>query len=124
MRLFGEIHYGEYIPLYNVRYYIYFCLYRIYCDSSEVGINLLTLSFCQQYLPGKAKAQSKVQQNRQEMFEFYQTLIDEHRATLDMDNARDLIDVYLIEIEKAKIEGTEGELFEGRDHGKHFYNYE
>ncbi|XP_047988668.1 cytochrome P450 18a1 [Leguminivora glycinivorella] len=85
MRLFGEIHYGEYIPLYN-------------------------------YLPGKAQAQVKVMQNRDEMFAFYQTLIDEHRATLDINNARDLIDVYLIEIEKAKLEGRAGELFEGRDH--------
>lgn len=52
------------------------------------------------------------------MFNFYQTLIDEHRETLDLENARDLIDVYLIEIEKAKLEGKAGELFEGRDHGK------
>ncbi|CAG5012496.1 unnamed protein product [Parnassius apollo] len=85
MRLFGEIHYGEYIPLYN-------------------------------YLPGKAQAQEKVAKNREEMFAFYQTLIDEHRDTLDVNNARDLIDVYLIEIEKAKNEGRAGELFEGRDH--------
>ncbi|CAH2237603.1 cytochrome P450 18a1 [Pararge aegeria] len=85
MKLFGEIHYGEYIPLYN-------------------------------YLPGKAQVQEKVARNREEMFAFYQTLIDEHRNTLDMDNARDLIDVYLIEIEKAKMEGREGDLFEGRDH--------
>nr|WNT94917.1 26-hydroxylase CYP18A1 [Lymantria dispar] len=85
MRLFGEILYGEYIPLYN-------------------------------YLPGKAQAQKKVAKNREEMFAFYQTLIDEHRETLDMDNVRDLIDVYLVEIEKAKTEGRAGELFEGRDH--------
>ncbi|CAH0604588.1 unnamed protein product [Chrysodeixis includens] len=85
MRLFGEVHYGEYVPLYN-------------------------------YLPGKAQAQERVAKNREEMFAFYQTLIDEHRETLDADNARDLIDVYLIEIEKAKNEGRAGELFEGRDH--------
>ncbi|XP_028172630.1 cytochrome P450 18a1 [Ostrinia furnacalis] len=85
MRLFGEVHYGEYVPLYN-------------------------------YLPGKAQAKEKVAKNRAEMFEFYQTLIDEHRQTLDLGNARDLIDVYLIEIEKAKSEGRAGELFEGRDH--------
>lgn len=53
------------------------------------------------------------------MFEFYQTLIDEHRETLDVDNVRDLIDVYLVEIEKAKAEGISEELFEGRDHGKY-----
>lgn len=81
----------------------------------NVGINFYS-SF--QYLPGKAQAQEKVAKNREEMFEFYQTLIDEHRETLDLDKARDLIDVYLIEIEKAKLEGREGELFEGRDHGK------
>lgn len=51
------------------------------------------------------------------MFAFYQSLIDEHRDTLDINNARDLIDVYLIEIERAKTEGKAGELFEGRDHG-------
>nr|UPI11580.1 cytochrome P450 18A101 [Mythimna separata] len=85
MRLFGEVHYGEYVPLYN-------------------------------YLPGKAQAQEKVAKNREEMFAFYQTLIDEHRETLNVDNVRDLIDVYLIEIEKAKTEGRAGELFEGRDH--------
>ncbi|XP_050666564.1 cytochrome P450 18a1 [Leptidea sinapis] len=85
MRLFGEIHYGEYVPLYN-------------------------------YLPGKAQVQEKVAKNREEMFSFYQTLINEHRSTLDIENARDLIDVYLIEIEKAKIEGRDRELFEGRDH--------
>ncbi|XP_038215552.1 cytochrome P450 18a1-like [Zerene cesonia] len=84
MRLFGEIHYGEYIPLYN-------------------------------YLPGKAQVQEKVAKNREEMFSFYQTLIDEHRDTLDINNARDLIDVYLIEIEKAKTEGRAGDLFDGRD---------
>lgn len=52
------------------------------------------------------------------MFEFYETLIEEHRTSLDMNNPRDLIDVYLIEIENAKNEGRSGELFEGRDHGK------
>lgn len=51
------------------------------------------------------------------MFAFYQTLIDEHRNTLDINNSRDLIDVYLIEIEKAKLEGREGDLFDGRNHG-------
>lgn len=56
--------------------------------------------------------------NREEMFAFYQTLIDEHRETLDFNNSRDLIDVYLVEIEKAKTEGRAGELFEGRNHGK------
>lgn len=72
-----------------------------------------------QYLPGKTQAQERIIQNRLQMFDFYQTLIDEHRETLDVDNSRDLIDVYLIEIEKAKTEGRAGELFEGRDHGKY-----
>ncbi|KAL4714130.1 hypothetical protein ACJJTC_008484 [Scirpophaga incertulas] len=85
MRLFGEVHYGEYVPLYN-------------------------------YLPGKAQAKEKVAKNREEMFHFYQTLIDEHRQSLDPSNPRDLIDVYLAEIEKAKDEGRAQDLFEGRDH--------
>lgn len=87
------------------------------CTRNDILINLFII-ICRQYLPGKAQAQIKVAKNRAEMFEFYQSLIDEHRETLDISSARDLIDVYLIEIEKAKLEGRAGELFEGRDHGK------
>lgn len=71
-----------------------------------------------QYLPGVINAKNKIQRNRQEMFDFYRKVINDHRDTLDRDNVRDLVDMYLCEIEQAKEEGREGELFEGKDHGK------
>lgn len=71
-----------------------------------------------QYLPGKAYARNKIAKNREEMFNFYQEVIDEHRRTFDPSNIRDLVDTYIAEIQKAKEEGRDGELFEGKDHGE------
>lgn len=52
------------------------------------------------------------------MGEFFQETIDNHRATFDPSNIRDLVDMYLAEIQRAKEEGTGEALFEGKDHGK------
>ena len=57
-------------------------------------------------------------QNRLEMGEFFQETIDNHRATFDPSNIRDLVDMYLAEIQRAKEEGTGEALFEGKDHGE------
>lgn len=69
-----------------------------------------------QYLPAMQSAKDKISVNRQEMFEFYKEIIDDHRRTFDRNNIRDLVDTYLLEIENAKLTNTEHELFEGRDH--------
>lgn len=73
-----------------------------------------------QYLPVTQTVKLQIAQNRQEMFLFYKEVIDEHRATFNPENCRDLVDTYLLEIQKAKEEGREKELFEGKDHGKFF----
>lgn len=52
------------------------------------------------------------------MAQFLQETIDEHRKSFDPSNLRDLLDTYLNEIQKATEEGTEHNLFEGKDHGK------
>lgn len=67
-----------------------------------------------QYLPNMRSAKNQINNNRQEMFQFYKEIIDEHRRTFDRDNIRDLVDTYLMEIEDAKL--TNKELFEGMDH--------
>ena len=67
-----------------------------------------------QYLPNVRSAKTQISQNRQEMFEFYKEIIDDHRRTFDRNNIRDLVDTYLLEIEDAKL--TNKELFEGMDH--------
>lgn len=53
---------------------------------------------------------------------FLQETIDEHRRTFDPSHVRDLLDAYLFEIHKANEEGTGQDLFEGKDHGKYYYN--
>jgi 26-hydroxylase len=52
------------------------------------------------------------------MAQFFQETIDNHRATFDPSNIRDLIDTYLAEIQRAKEEDRGEALFEGMDHGK------
>lgn len=69
-----------------------------------------------QYLPAVQSAKSQIAANRREMFEFYKEVIEDHRRTFDSDNIRDLVDTYLVEIEKAKLTDSERELFEGKDH--------
>lgn len=89
MRLFGEITSVDYIPI-------------------------------TQYLPAFRNAfqtaKSQIADNRKEMFAFYRDVIEDHRRTFDRDNIRDLVDFYLLEIQVAKENGTEHELFGGRDH--------
>lgn len=69
-----------------------------------------------QYLPAMRSAKDKIKVNRREMFKFYKEIIDDHRKTFDPNNIRDLVDSYLVEIENAKIDNSENELFEGMDH--------
>jgi 26-hydroxylase len=51
------------------------------------------------------------------MGEFFQETVEGHRSTFDPENIRDLVDTYLVEIEKAKVEGRATHLFEGKSHG-------
>lgn len=57
-------------------------------------------------------------QNREEMAQFFQEVIDEHKRTFEPSHLRDLLDTYLYEIQKATEEGVGHHLFEGKDHGK------
>jgi 26-hydroxylase len=69
-----------------------------------------------QYFPSFQTAKSQIASNREEMFEFYREVIEDHRRTFNRENIRDLVDFYLLEIELAKENGTEHELFSGRNH--------
>ena len=63
---------------------------------------------------------SKLDQNRGEMADFFQDNVEQHRKTFDAGNIRDLVDAYLLEIEKAKTEGRE--LFQGKNQGMFFFD--
>ncbi|KAG8228706.1 hypothetical protein J437_LFUL008695 [Ladona fulva] len=70
------------------------------------------------YLPGLKNAYRKLEKNRLEMAEFFQETVDVHRKTFDPENIRDIVDTYLLEIEKAKEEGRGELLFDGKNHDR------
>lgn len=70
------------------------------------------------YLPGNTSTRQKIAKNREEMAQFLQETIDEHKKTFDPGHLRDLLDTYLFEIQKATEEGTGHYLFEGKDHDR------
>nr|UUB32678.1 cytochrome P450 CYP18A1 [Dendroctonus valens] len=70
------------------------------------------------YLPGHSKTRQKIAKNREEMAQFFQEVIDEHKKTFDPSHLRDLLDTYLFAIQKANEEGVADHLFEGKDHDR------
>ncbi|XP_014285841.1 cytochrome P450 18a1 [Halyomorpha halys] len=70
------------------------------------------------YLPGLQEVIKKIAKNRTEMAAFFQETVDDHRATFDSHNMRDLVDNYLMEIEDAKATGRSEELFQGKEHNR------
>ncbi|XP_011300426.1 cytochrome P450 18a1 [Fopius arisanus] len=70
------------------------------------------------YLPSLRKTRNKIAENRAEMAEFFQQTVDEHKSTFDEKNIRDLVDTYLLEIKRAKAEGTDAALFQGKNHDR------
>lgn len=79
------------------------------------------------YLPGINGIRNKISQNRAEMVEFFQQIIDDHRThwklngtdgLIQMSDIRDIVDAYLYEIQEAEREGRDHELFQGKDKGK------
>lgn len=52
------------------------------------------------------------------MADFFQETVDNHRASFDPSNIRDLVDTYLLEIQTAQEEGRDAALFEGKNHDR------
>ena len=48
------------------------------------------------YIPGVNYAYRKIKGNRAETSEFFRKIADQHRASLDPDNIRDIVDAYLV----------------------------
>lgn len=71
------------------------------------------------FLPFVQGVRNKIARNRMEMANFFQEKIDQHRATFNKDNIRDVVDNYLYEIQRAEEEGRDKELFQGRNPGEH-----
>ncbi|EFN74585.1 Cytochrome P450 18a1 [Camponotus floridanus] len=76
------------------------------------------INYLLRFLPCMQVTRNKISQNRAEMANFFQETIDQHRATFNRNNVRDIVDTYLLEIEQAKEEGREEQLFEGKNHDR------
>ncbi|KOC66607.1 Cytochrome P450 18a1 [Habropoda laboriosa] len=83
--------------------------------GSMAAVNFIPMM---RYLPCLQKVRNKISQNRAEMADFFQEAVDQHRATFDETTVRDLVDAYLLEIEKAKGEGRASTLFQGKNHDR------
>ena len=71
--------------------------FQLFCDT---GL-MMWLPFFK-IMPGISNAVEKLKTNRNEMLKFVQKIISEHKQRLDLNNPRDLVDSYLIIIEKMK----------------------
>jgi len=61
------------------------------------------------HLPGISRACRQLSANREEMLEFVRGVIKEHRENIDYENPKDLVDAYLVEIDKMDKEEEGGD---------------
>lgn len=79
----------------------------------DEGFRLFTLTGAMiflpflKHMPGVARACKQLRSNREEMLGFVRDIIRAHKANLDYDHPKDLIDSYLIAIDKLKQEEQE-----------------
>ena len=86
--------------------------FRLCSVGPMAGITFLP--FLKYVFPTQIKNSiSQLHQYREEMREFVQTVIAEHKEHLDPENPKDLIDSYLIETEKMNNNEEHKELFHG-----------
>lgn len=98
--------------------------FKRFMDLIEEGFRLFGKMAIVNYIPitrfifGMSTIPKKIAKNRTEMANFFQQNIEEHRATFNKEKIRDLVDSYLLEIERAKEESRETRLYEGKDAGE------
>lgn len=84
--------------------------FRLFSNASD----LVFMPFLK-HLPGQKTAVKALTDNRNEMLQFVSAIISEHKEKLDVENPTDLVDSYLMEIEKATAEGTLDQVFSSKD---------
>jgi 26-hydroxylase len=71
-------------------------------ELMEEGFKLFTVAMpvnfvpLFRYIPGVNYAYQKIKGNRAETSDFFRKIADQHRASLDPDNIRDIVDAYLV----------------------------
>ncbi|XKL68421.1 hypothetical protein PGB90_003912 [Kerria lacca] len=66
--------------------------------------------------PYFVKELNKIKENKEQTHQFFQNIIDDHKKTFKSTNTRDVLDFYLLEIQRAELTGNSQNLFEGKDH--------
>lgn len=80
------------------------------------GIVLLNFFPFLRHFPYFLKEFKKIEENKQQTHQFFQNIIDEHKKSFSEDKTRDVLDCYLMEIQRAKRKGNSEHLFDGKDH--------
>ncbi len=68
------------------------------------------------FFPFFQREVQKIEENKEATHKFFQKIIDDHRRTFDPSNMRDILDLYLLQIQKAIRDGEGESLFHGKDH--------
>ncbi len=100
--------------------------FKRFMQLFDEGFRLFTLTGAMiflpflKHLPGVASACKQLRANREEMMGFVRGVIAEHRAKLDPENPKDLVDAYLLEIDaaarrRAETGEDEKDIFHGFD---------
>merc|ERR1719232_1594776 len=82
--------------------------FQQFMHNFDEGFRLFTQTGAMLYLPflrhipGVKRAVKQLKSNREEMLEFVKKIINQHKQSLDYSNPKDLIDSYLITIDKLK----------------------
>lgn len=71
------------------------------------------------FFPCFLKEFKKIEENKKDTHQFFQSIIDEHRITFDSTKTRDVLDCYLHVIERAEVNGNSEHLFQGKEHNSH-----
>jgi 26-hydroxylase len=83
----------------------------------DEGFRLFTLTGAMafipimKHLPGIQNTVNEIKKCRDEMLEFVNFIVEEHKTKLDSKNPRDLVDSYLLAMEKAKEDGNLDQVF-------------
>lgn len=95
--------------------------FKQFIQFFDEGFRLFKLTGVMMFLPfikmfpAMSEVCNKLKKNREELLNFVAEIIEEHKRSLDSKSPRDLVDSYLLEIEKTRENGTTEEVFQSKE---------
>ena len=95
--------------------------FKQFIQFFDEGFRLFKLTGVMMFLPfikmfpAMSEVCNKLKKNREELLNFVAEIIEEHKRSLDSKSPRDLVDAYLLEIEKTRENGTTEEVFQSKE---------